>query len=45
MVTDTRMPLNTGSRIGPYEIAGLLGMGGLGDVYRTRDTTLNFDQV
>jgi serine/threonine-protein kinase len=29
-----------GDRIGPYEITGILASGGMGDVYRARDTTL-----
>src|SRR5947199_3409121 len=37
------MPLAAGSRLGPYEIVALIGAGGMGEVYRARDTKLNRD--
>jgi eukaryotic-like serine/threonine-protein kinase len=37
------MPLASGSRMGSYEIAALLGAGGMGEVYRARDTKLHRD--
>src|SRR6266566_3987814 len=35
------MPLAAGTRLGPYEIVTLIGAGGMGEVYRARDTKLN----
>ena len=37
------MSLTTGSKLGSYEIGNLLGAGGMGEVYRARDTKLNRD--
>jgi serine/threonine protein kinase len=34
------MPLTSGTKIGPYEVASLLGVGGMGEVYRSRDSKL-----
>jgi len=35
--------MHSGSRIGPYEIASSIGAGGMGEVFRARDTRLNRD--
>ena len=37
------MPLAPGVRLGVYEVLGLIGAGGMGEVYRARDTKLDRD--
>jgi len=35
------MSLTPGTRLGPYEVLDLIGAGGMGEVYRARDTRLD----
>ena len=35
------MPLSPGEKLGPYEIVSAIGAGGMGEVYKARDTRLD----
>ena len=35
------MPLDPGTRLGPYEVVSALGAGGMGEVYKARDARLD----
>ena len=37
------MALSEGTKIGPYTVSGLIGQGGMGEVYQARDTKLDRD--
>ncbi len=37
------LALTPGTRLGPYEVTAQIGVGGMGEVYRARDTKLDRD--
>jgi len=37
------MALTPGTRLGPYDIVALIGVGGMGEVYKARDPRLDRD--
>ena len=37
------MALSTGTKLGPYEVLTAIGAGGMGEVYKARDTKLDRD--
>ncbi len=37
------MPLVAGTTLGPYQVTAKIGQGGMGEVYRARDTKLDRD--
>ncbi len=43
LLSSTPMKIETGTRLGPYEIVSPIGAGGMGEVWRARDTRLDRD--
>ncbi len=39
----TQIPIEPGTTLGVYDVTALIGQGGMGEVYRARDTTLDRD--
>ena len=39
------MPLASGEQLGPYRISSLIGKGGMGEVWKGRDTRLNREVI
>src|SRR5437016_1146461 len=40
-MSHSRMVLTSGTKLGPYEVSGAIGAGGMGEVYRARDPRLH----